>query len=87
MRITRVISGGLVFATLAISKPADVHWTPPGELRAVVVDRDSVPLPGVNVSVVGTGLAAAVRRPVVARAGDGRVRFASLPAGEYVIRF
>jgi hypothetical protein len=84
----RVVSiAGLVLSALAISKPADVVWTPPGELRAVVTGRDSAPLPGVAVSVARMGLAAAVQRSAVITGRDGRARFANLPPGEYVIRF
>jgi len=87
MQIRRIMVGSLVLSTLAISKPADVRWSAPGELRAVVVGRDSIPLPGVAVTVAGTGLAAAVQRPTVITSADGSARFANLPAGEYVIRF
>ncbi len=70
----RVVSvAGLVLSALASSKPANVVWTPPGELRAVVLGRDSVPLPGVTVSLAGMALSAAVQRSAVTT-GQGTSR-------------
>jgi Carboxypeptidase regulatory-like domain len=66
---------------MGLSRGPDVVWTKPGELRVVVVDRDSVPVRGVTVT-----LHPAAQKPAVTD-GRGRVEFTGLPGGEYSLIF
>jgi len=68
---------------LAMSEPPMV-WTAPGEIRVVVVDRDSAALPGVTVTLLAGPHQEAER--VAVTDSKGRVRFSEVPVGEYTLR-
>jgi hypothetical protein len=68
-----------------MAKKGEIVWSKPGEIRLVVVDRESVPIPGVAVTLskVGDDQSQAI---VISDKG-GRASFSRVVPGEYVLRF
>jgi len=66
---------------MGMSRGPAIIWTKPGDLRVVVVDRDSVPIPGVTVT-----LSPAAQKPLVTDS-RGRVEFTGLGGGSYSLTF
>jgi Carboxypeptidase regulatory-like domain len=66
---------------MGMSRGPGIVWTKPGDLRVVVVDRASVPIPGVTVT-----FSPAAQKALVTDS-RGRVEFTGLVEGEYSLTF
>ena len=80
---TIVVVAALLLTGMA--KKGEIVWSKPGEIRLVVVDRESVPIPGttVTLSKVGNDQSQAV----VISDKVGRASFSGVLPGDYVLRF
>ena len=73
----------IVIALVGAVKTSEVKWTKPGEIKIVVVDRDSEPVPGAT--VVLSDSASAHQRSVITDA-NGRAAFSGVSRGDYLVK-
>ena len=69
----------IVIALVGAVKTSEVKWTKPGEIKIVVVDRDSEPVPGAT--VVLSDSAGGHQRSVITDA-NGRAGFSGVSRGD-----
>jgi len=79
----RVAASALLLALTAVAVPAYAQRTT-GEIVGTVTDESSAVLPGVTVTIRGSGVAGA---PTVVTSETGAYRFPALPPGEYSLEF
>lgn len=80
--------GAAVLVLLSSAALADeLKWSPPHQIRAVAVDRDSRPVAGVTVTVRAVGVDRVDRTLVELTDSRGAVAFRRVPRGRYVISF
>jgi carboxypeptidase family protein/TonB-dependent receptor-like protein len=80
----RLIADGVLLLVLALfAIPAHAQRTT-GEIIGKVTDESSAVLPGVTVTIRGTGIAGA---PTVVTSETGTYRFPALPPGEYTLEY
>ena len=72
----------LLFVLVAgIAVADEVTWTPPHQIRVMVVDRDSGPVPGVAVTVRQVDSRGAAQGLVAITDDNGSAAFKKLPRG------
>src|SRR6476661_3326224 len=80
----RVAASGLVLlALIAIAVPARAQRTT-GEIVGTVTDESGAVLPGVTVTIRGSGVPGA---PTVVTSETGAYRFPALPPGDYTVEY
>jgi hypothetical protein len=77
----------LSLALFGVATPQNIIWTRPGEISAVVIQRDQSPLPGVTVTLSSVGAGRSERNRTQVTGMDGKIRFKDLEPGQYLLNF
>jgi hypothetical protein len=83
MRRRVVVHGLLLLALIALAVPAHAQRTT-GEIVGTVTDESNAVLPGVTVTIRGSGVAGA---PTVVTSETGAYRFPALAPGDYTVEY
>src|SRR5215831_20878968 len=83
MRRCVAASGLLLLALIAVAAPARAQRTT-GEIVGTVTDESGAVLPGVTVTIRGTGVPGS---PTVVTSETGTYRFPALPPGDYSLEY